>query len=120
MARANETQMSELHGALCGYFLKLIGGQIPELEKRPRKDEDTGETVIEWVETGLMVRPGAGDLAVMTKFLKDNAITGVAVDGSQLSELEKQLAERHKRSGRLPTEADARLALREVGGDMLQ
>lgn len=124
MSKASEKSMEELHGALCGYFLKLIGGKIPELVKQTviKKDDKTGDEIVtsEWVETGLFVRPGAGDLAVMAKFLKDNAITGVAEEGSELSELEKQLATRHKRSGRLPTKADVEQAMRDVGSDLIQ
>jgi hypothetical protein len=116
--------MEELHGALCDYFLKLIGGKIPELVKETvtEQDEKTGieRVTSKWVETGLMVRPGAGDLAVMAKFLKDNAITGPATDGSTLSELDKQLAARHKRTGKLPTKADVAAAMRDVGSDLIQ
>lgn len=118
--RASETSMESLHGALCGYFLRLINGEIPELVKVTKRDEETGENTTEWEATGLMVRPGAGDLAVMAKFLKDNAITGAIADGGGLSELEKKLAERHKRRGKLPTEADVKAALKEVGGNLLQ
>lgn len=120
MARASETSMEELHGALCGYFLNLINGRIPELVKVIEKDADTGESIAVWKNTGLMVRPGAGDLAVMAKFLKDNAITGALVDGSGLSELSTKLAERHARRGKLPTAADVKDAMRELGGDLLQ
>jgi hypothetical protein len=114
--------MEDLHGALCGYFLKLIDGKIPELVERTvtkRAEDGTESTEKTWVETGFMVRPSAGELAVMAKFLKDNAITGVAAEGSELSELEKKLAARHARRGKLPTEADAKQALREMGSDLL-
>jgi len=124
MARANEKQMEELHGALCSYFLKLIGGQIPELVERTTtiRDEETGAEHSQkaWVETGFAVRPSAGDLAVMAKFLKDNAITGVVADGTELSDLEKKLAERHARRGKLPTAGDVKQALKEMGSDLLQ
>lgn len=122
MARANEGSMENLHGALCGYFLRLIDGQIPGLVERTttEKDGDGNEfTQKTWVETGFMVRPSAGELAVMAKFLKDNAITGVVAEGSELSELEQKLAERHARRGKLPTAADAQQALKEMGRDLL-
>jgi len=111
--------MDELHGALCSYFLKLIGGQIPDMQEVVVTDSETGGVTKTWKASGLMVRPGAGDLAVMAKFLKDNAITGAAAEGNELSELEKQLAARHKRSGRLPTAEDAKQALAEVGSKLL-
>lgn len=120
MARATESSMEALHGALCDYFLKLINGEIPELVKTIKKDEETGEAIAVWTNTGLMVRPGAGDLAVMAKFLKDNAITGAMVDGSGLSDLSKALAERHARRGKLPTTSDVAAAMKELGGDLLQ
>jgi hypothetical protein len=124
MARASEPRMEELHGALCDYFLKLIGGQIPELVKETsiERDQETGAELVssKWVETGLFVRPGAGDLAVMAKFLKDNAITGPATEGSTLSELEKQLAARHKRTGKVPTTADVVAAMRDMGSELVQ
>ncbi len=123
MARSTEIEMDALHGALCGYFLRLIRGEIPELVKETTSEQDEdGVTVSssKWVETGLMVRPGAGDLAVMAKFLKDNAITGAIAEGGDLSELEKQLAARHARRGKLPTAADVKAALKDMGGDLLQ
>lgn len=124
MARASENSMEELHGALCGYFLKLIAGQIPEMVKEDRTltDPETGEITktVEWVATGLAVRPGAGDLAVMAKFLKDNAITGAVVEGSELSDLEKALADKHIRRGKLPTAKDAEQVMRELGRDLVQ
>jgi hypothetical protein len=45
MARASEHEMELLHGALCGYFLKLIDGEIPELVEATiiKTDTETGE-----------------------------------------------------------------------------
>ena len=123
MAKANELDMEGLHGALCGYFTKLLAGQIPELVERTTttRDEDGAEhTQKSWVETGFMVRPSAGELAVVAKFLKDNAIVGVAVVGSELSELEQQLAQRHSRRGKLPSERDVKEAMREIGSSLVQ
>lgn len=124
MAKANESDMEGLHGALCGYFLKLIGGEIPELVEATvtKTDPETGEvtTYKSWTKTGYMIRPSAGEVAVMAKFLKDNAITGAAVKGSELSELEKKLSEMHSRRKRPPTERDVKDAMRELGNDMLQ
>lgn len=116
--------MESLHGALCGYFLRLLGGEIPELVKvdKTTTDPETGTVTntSEWVETGLMVRPSAGEVAVMAKFLKDNAITGVVAAGSELSDLEKKLADRHARRGKLPGAADVKQALKEMGSELLQ
>lgn len=116
--------MEELHGALCGYFLKLIGGQIPELVEATvsRVDAETGETTTykSWQETGFMVRPTAGEVAVMAKFLKDNAITGPISDGNELSDLQQKLNERHQRRGALPTARDVREAMKELGNNLVQ
>lgn len=115
--------MEELHGALCGYFLKLIAGEIPELTEATvtKTDPDTGEvsTYKSWVETGYKLRPSAGEVAVMAKFLKDNAIVGAAVEGSDLSALQKKLAEKHARRGKPPTTRDVQDAMREIGGELL-
>lgn len=124
MARADEKSMEALHGALCSYFLRLIGGEIPELTEATvtKTDADTGEvlTYKSWTETGYMLRPSAGEVAVMAKFLKDNAITGVAVQGSELSALEQKLAEKHARRGKLPTARDVKDAMREIGDGLIQ
>lgn len=124
MAKANEAAMDNLHGALCGYFLKLIGGEIPELTEATvsKTDPETGEvsTYKAWVHTGHMLRPSAGEVAVMAKFLKDNAIVGVAAEGSELSDLQTKLAERHSRRKGLPTKRDVADAMRELGTDLIQ
>jgi len=115
--------MEVLHGALCRYFNKLLAGEVPELVERTSvtKDESGAEhTQKTWVESGFMLRPTAGEVAVMAKFLKDNAITGVAEEGSGLSELEKQLNERHQRRGKLPTKDDVARAMKEIGSDLIQ
>lgn len=116
--------MEELHGALCSYFRNLLAGNIAEMVKRDVRstDPETGAVTetSEWVETGLAVRPSAGELAVIAKFLKDNAITGVAAEGSELSELDKALQRKHATRGRLPTEKDVAEAMKELGSDMLQ
>lgn len=119
--RATENSMEQLHGALCGYFLKLLGGQIPETELVDDKDPESGAvTGKRIVETGRVVRPSAGEVAVMAKFLKDNAITGAIADGSGLSELEQKLADRHARRGKLPTPADVKQAMKDLGDNLLQ
>lgn len=123
MARANEHDMELLHSAMCSYFLKLIGGEIPEVVEvtRTTRDDETGETATAktWEETGFMVRPSAGEVAVMTKFLKDNAITGAVAGDGALADLEKQLQQRHQRRGPI-NERELKLALKEMGGDLLQ
>jgi hypothetical protein len=100
--------MDLLHGALCGYFLKLIDGI-----EQTKVDADG-------VVVNFTAYPSSGELAVMAKFLKDNAITGsVGGDGDQ-EKLEAALAQRHQRRGKLPTLNDAKQALREMGSDLLQ
>ena len=42
------------------------------------------------------------------------------VEGSSLSELDKALAKRHARRGKLPTDEDVKQAMREMGADILQ
>ena len=108
-ARASEKDMEALHGALCGYFLKLIAG----IERKALNEH--GELVV--VET---LYPSSGELAVMAKFLKDNAITGAIAGNGELSELEKKLAEKHQRRGKLPTQRDVQDAMRELGNELLQ
>ena len=115
--------MEALHGALCGYFLKLIGGEIPEMVEATvtKTDPETNEVTSykSWVETGLKLRPTAGEVAVMAKFLKDNAIVGAAVEGSDLSALQKKLAEKQARRGALPTSRDVADAMREIGNGLV-
>ena len=122
--RANEKSLETLHGALCSYFLKLIDGQIPALVEATvsKLDAETGETTTykSWVETGHMLRPTAGEVAVMAKFLKDNAITGPAIEGGALSELDKKLAQRQARRGAIPNARDVKDAIKELGSDLLQ
>lgn len=119
-AKASERDMEVLHGALCGYFLALLGGKIPETELMDTYDADGKAAGKRIVETGRVVRPSAGEVAVMAKFLKDNAIVGVAVEGSELSELQKKLAQNHARRGKLPTPADVQQAMKDMGTDLLQ
>jgi hypothetical protein len=109
VTRASDKDMDALHGALCGYFLKLIAG----IERKGLNEY--GELVV--LET---MYPSSGELAVMAKFLKDNAITGAIVGDSALTELQEKLADKHRRRGKLPTTKDVEQALSELGRDMLQ
>lgn len=92
--RATDVLLGELHGRLAKAMLAGLRKSDRAEVLLAKYQEELPEDVVEFLEDLMEVNPAL--LTAVTKFLKDNAITCAVEDNEELTELERQLAERKK------------------------
>lgn len=98
---ASETALGKLHSKLAEVMSEALDGE----ELPGYYDDESGEAI-----PGKRLLPSASVMTVVAKFLKDNEITAVAEEDTEMGDLMKKLEDRQKALRLSKTDRSAILA----------
>lgn len=96
MTAATENELSELHKKVAKALSDKLDSADQATSLLIEHSDNLPEDVIEYLHKQSDASPAL--LTVITKFLKDNDITAVIDESKELSDLDKRLAEKRRRT----------------------
>lgn len=96
MSKATDKILGELHGRLAKAMLSALESSDSAIVLLEQFSEELPEPVAVFLEKQASYNPAL--LTAITKFLKDNSITCSIEDNEEISELEKRLKDKRRKS----------------------